>query len=281
MEMYYDNNFGQSVDFMSWPYMVSESDLFDYEWSYESKNSVSPKISRFYRELAEKSLKVSVAATSEEYYRQAVQTLFEVTEQDVLNQTPGKFWVNGEYLSCYFIKSQKSDWVPGVEFLVNTFSIVSETGFWIRETTTAFRASGNASLLSDSSGKRNLDYPADYPMDYASGMAGKSLMNDGFFDTDFEITVYGGCQNPEINIAGHTYHVDSQLDTGEYLKINSVTKKVYKVKVNGEQVNQFHLRDRDSYIFQKIPAGKNAVTWDGLFGFDITLLEKRSEPRWI
>lgn len=278
MKLFYENNFGQSIDFMGWPYMVSESDLFNYEWVYESKNSVSSKISRFHREFTEKSIKISVSAVSETDYRRAVQTLLEVTERDVLNQTPGKLWVNGEYLPCYFFKSEKSEWSPGAAFLVNTFSIVSETGFWIRETTTSFRVNGS---LTPIDGKRNLDYPTDYPMDYASGMAGKALINQGFFPTDFEITIYGGCQNPEINISGHTYKVSCQLDDGEYLKINSVTKKVYKVKVNGEQVNQFHLWNRDSYIFEKIPKGYNSVTWSGLFGFDVTLLEKRSEPRWI
>ena len=34
-----------------------------------------------------------------------------------------------------------------------------------------------------------------------------------------------------------------QLETGEYLVINSLTKKIYKVKNDGEQVNQYNLQD--------------------------------------
>ncbi len=278
-ELYYLNNFGQSVSFMDWPYKVSESDLFDYEWSYESRNSVNPKISRFYRELTGKSIKISVSAESEQLYSNALMRLLEVTERDVLNLSPGKLYVDGEYLSCYIYKSKKADWVPGVTFLTNTFSIVSETGSWIKETTTPFRATGSVAVLSESASK-NLDYNCDYLMDYASSIIGRNLFSDGFSDMDFEITIYGGCQNPEIHIAGHTYGVDCQLETGEYLKINSVSKKVYKVEVNGTQINQFHLRNREHYIFQKIHPGNIPVTWNGTFGFDVTLMERRSEPRW-
>lgn len=276
MEIYYRNNFGQTINFMEWPYRIFESDLFDYEWSYESKNSINPKISRFYREVIEKSIKISVSAASREQYNKALEKLLEVTERDVLSLKPGRLYVGEEYLQCYVCKSEKSDWLPGVEFLVNTFAVAAEKGFWMKETVTAFRTEGGDS----GEGKRNLDFPMDYPYDFSSGLTDRVLVNDSYYDTDFEITVYGGCQNPEISIAGHKYNVNCQLDVGEYLKINSAARRIYKVKVNGEEINQFHLRNRDFYIFKKIPAGKCPVSWDGSFGFDVTLLEERSEPRW-
>ncbi len=277
MRIYYLNNFGQSIDFMAWPYRISESDLFDYEWSYESKNSINPRISRFYRELTEKSLKISVAAASSNQYSQALQKLLEVTERDVMGLKPGKLYVGDSYLSCYICKSEKSDWVPGVEFLVNTFTAVSEGCFWVKENRMTFHAEGGES----GNEQRNLDFPVDYPYDFSSGMTDRTMVNTGFHEADFEITIYGKCQNPEVHIAGHKYGVACQLEEGEYLKVNSITKKIFKMKANGEQINQFHLRDREAYIFQKIPAGKNAVTWNGQFGFDVTLLEERSEPQWI
>jgi alginate O-acetyltransferase complex protein AlgI len=33
-------------------------------------------------------------------------------------------------------------------------------------------------------------------------------------------------------------------------------------------------------VFEKIPSGNNIVVWDGNWGFDITLFEERSEPKW-
>lgn len=107
-----------------------------------------------------------------------------------------------------------------------------------------------------------------------------TLLNEAITDADFEMIVYGKCENPEIMIDGQKYIVHCQLGSGEYLVINSLTKKIYKVKNDGEKVNQYHLQDTDWYIFQKISSGKHTVSWSGLFGFDITLFERRSEPKW-
>ena len=96
----------------------------------------------------------------------------------------------------------------------------------------------------------------------------------------YEMVVYGPCENPEILMGSHKYHVNCQLETGEYLVINSLSKKIYKVKNDGEQVNQYNLQDRDWYVFQKIASGSHSVSWSGLFGFDITMYERRSEPKW-
>ena len=123
----------------------------------------------------------------------------------------------------------------------------------------------------------NMDYPHDYPFDYYNGMSSQILLNEAISDADFEMVVYGPCENPEILIGNHKYHVNCQLETGEYLVINSLTKKIYKVKNDGEQVNQYNLQDRDWYVFQKIASGSHSVFWSGLFGFDITLYERRSE----
>ena len=89
-------------------------------------------------------------------------------------------------------------------------------------------------------------------------------MNEAISDADFEMVVYGPCENPEILIGSHKYHVNCQLETGEYLVINSLSKKIYKVKNDGEQVNQYNLQDRDWYVFQKVASGSHSVSWSGL-----------------
>lgn len=125
-----------------------------------------------------------------------------------------------------------------------------------------------------------LDYPYDFAFDYMSLEQNQSLTNPEYFASHFQLIAYGACTNPSIIIGGHKYEVDCELGVGEYLVINSRTKKVYKVETDGTIVNQFNLRNRDSYIFEKMPSGSNAVLWNGLFGFDVTLLEERSEPKW-
>lgn len=126
-----------------------------------------------------------------------------------------------------------------------------------------------------------LDYPLEYLYDYTNDTNYNSINNDGYADSDFEITIYGKCENPVISIGDWNYGVnDVELLTGEKLVINSVTKKVYKVQNNGDIVNLFNNRFRDFYAFQKIPVGVSVVGWNGAYSFDVELFEDRSEPKW-
>ncbi len=275
MKVYYKNHFGQTLDFTDWPYTVTEADLFDYEWKYENRNSLNPRISRFYKELTKKNLKIALSANDESEYKDAWSRLLEVTEKDVLANTPGQLFAGNEYISCYIVKSIKTDWHPGVAFLVNNFTLVSETGKWIREIKASYSAGGQASAT-----ESYMDYAYDYAYDYSGNSGWAVFDNPGYADADFVLTIHGPCEKPEVLIAGHTYSVDCTLAAGEYLRIDSQKRKVYKVRVNGEQVNQFSRRNRDSYIFQKIPEGNCVVSWDGSFALDILLYEERSEPRW-
>lgn len=279
MKIYYRSNDGKILDFTKLPYkMLKDTDLFDYERDYETRGDLNQKITRFKRGMVSKSISVIIQGTNEAECQKAAKNFWEVTEKDVISQTPGRFYVGDFYFPCYFVSSSKSEWKGGANLLKNDFSIISEHGMWLKETTYVFRV--NASLPS-TAGNQNLDFPHDFKYDYASGMTGRTIHHTGISPANFEITIYGSCINPSVNIGGETYRVYASLDTGEYLKINSITKKIYKVKINGEIVNQFNLRDRDPQpYFRKIDPGINAVTWSGAYGVDVTLFEERSEPEW-
>ena len=70
------------------------------------------------------------------------------------------------------------------------------------------------------------------------------------------------------------------MEANEDLTIESTAKKIFVTRNDGSVVNHFNDRNKQSYVFEKIPAGMNDVTWDGDFGFDIILMEERSEPKW-
>ena len=275
MRIYYKNHYGQTVDLTALPYIVTEADLFDFDWKYENRSSLNPKISRFYKELTKKNLKIALSAKTKDEYKSAWTYLLEVTEKDVLAKVPGKLYVNDEYLSCYIFKSKKTDWYPGAKFLVNNITVISESGKWIREVKVSYTA-GEQSSSDDS----YMDYAYDYAYDYSSSSGLVAFDNPGYAPADFEMTIHGPCENPEVFIAGHSYSVTCELLAGEYLRIDSANRRVYKVRVNAEQVNQFNMRNRESYIFEKIPTGNCGIAWDGSFSIDIVLYEERSEPRW-
>jgi hypothetical protein len=130
-------------------------------------------------------------------------------------------------------------------------------------------------------GGQNLDYPFDYAFDYFPDVGVKTLINQHFIDSNFRMVIYGACSNPAVYVAGHLYQVNSEVEAGEYLTIDSVTKKIYLTAKDGTTTNQFKLRNKESYIFKKIPSGNSMVSWSGDFGVDIILLEERSEPKWI
>ena len=76
------------------------------------------------------------------------------------------------------------------------------------------------------------------------------------------------------------YSINGAIGAGETLLIDSTTKKIVLTKADGSKENWFDKRNRESYIFEEIPPGEHAVIWNGTFGFDLTIIEKRSEPKW-
>ena len=155
-----------------------------------------------------------------------------------------------------------------------TLTLTSDFPYWVKETTHAFRKTAEVG------GGQNLDMKFDYPFDYFSGMGNKQMNNTAFAETNFRMVIYGQCVDPAVYVNGHLYQVSCELAAGEYLTIDSVSKKIFKTAVDGAITNLFSKRNRESYIFEPIQPGENSVIWEGEYGLDIILLEDRSEPRW-
>lgn len=275
MEIYYQNSAGKRLYLDRGAYkMLAKSSLWDYEWNYSTNNYNGRPQMSIRRKSTKRNISVVVSAGTVTECMQKLSELSDFFDIDVVTRTAGRIYVGSGYLKCYVIKSTKSGKYVQTRKTTVTFDVLPDGEDWIYESKYTFHpqeASGSGN---------NMDYPHDYPFDYYNGMSSRILLNEAISDADFELTVYGPCENPEILIGSHKYHVNCQLETGEYLVINSLTKKIYKVKNDGEQVNQYNLQDRDWYVFQKIASGSHSVFWSGLFGFDITLYERRSEPKW-
>ena len=125
------------------------------------------------------------------------------------------------------------------------------------------------------------DYSYDYPYDYALYLQGRKIVCDAIGGSAFRMLIYGPAENPAITISGHTYTVNGKLESGETLLIDSLAKTITLTRASGQSFNWFDNRGREEYIFEAIPSGSNTVSWPGTFGFDLTVIEKRSEPKWI
>ncbi len=266
----YINHMNEVIDFGRNGIYVSSNDLHDYDWEPVTRND---RISGFRRGITSRTLPVVIFCSSAAAGLSARNLLLEVAEKDILAEKPGKIVIGDYYYPCYIIGSKKANYMKAKCRMDVTLTLSSDASFWIRESKFSFR---KAAAVSSGAG-----YPFDYPFDYTSAFTQSELLNTSFVPSNFRLTMFGPCEAPGIYIAGHLYNVQCTLQEGEYVVVDSLAKTITKVAVDGTVTNMFNSRNRISYIFEKIPPGSNAVSWDGSIGIDVILLEERSEPKWI
>lgn len=273
MKIYYESNDGVKLDLLKKPYRLQTGDLFDYKWDYESAK-YNGRITNFKKDVQEKKLMIAISSSAKLGYYDAINHFFEVTEKDILKETPGKLYVEDQFLYCYIYGSEKTDWECDCDTLDNEIFIVTEHPFWITEEQSSFQKyNGNGRNL-------YLNYPYNYPYNYTGMQKGFSkLKNEHYAPAHFHMTIYGAAVNPTIIIGGHTYIVNTIVGENEYLEIDSRSRTVIRTLVEGTKVNEFN--NRGQKIFEKIPPGELTVNWSGEYGFDIVLYYERSEPKWI
>lgn len=129
-------------------------------------------------------------------------------------------------------------------------------------------------------GSEFLDFDIEYAYDYTNSIERLELVNQNFVASNFRLTIYGEALNPRISVNGHVYEVEGTVEAGQHLVIDSINKTITLHTKNGATVNKFNSRNRDSYIFEKIPTGDLKLSRSDNFGFDLTLIEERGEPKW-
>lgn len=271
MDIYYENSRKEKLPLLKPPYCLQTGTIFDYSWTYVSNGK---KISGFEKEIEERTLVLSILNYGKQEYYDAIDHFCEVTEYDVLNQTPGKLYVGNAYLQCYVIASEKAEWENDIELLDNTITVLTEYPFWISENTYNFFSYEE---IASPSNKR---YPGRYSYRYANGLSNAYIQNPHFVDANFLLRSYGPVVNPQISIGGVPYLVNIVLEDGEYIEIDSREEKVTKIMNDGTRVNAFHNRQKGRSFFQKIPPGRQSVVWPGTFDWDLVIYEERSEPKW-
>lgn len=264
----YKNHINETIEFGSGGLYVNENDLRDFAWDISTKNG---KITSFNRGVVSKTIPVVILSGNA---KELKNRLFEVYEKDVLAKKHGKINIGDYYLKCFITASSKSSYLQSKKHTEIELTISTDYPYWVKETKFTF----GYGIYSPG---KNLDFNNDFAYDYTSNMLGKELNNTGIMPVNFQMIIHGACENPTINIGGHIYSVNVSLARNEYLTIDSITKKIVLKHTDGRETNCFNLRNRESYIFEKIPVGVNLVSITGEFKFDVTLLEERSEPKWI
>lgn len=270
-EFIFENHLGQRFEGLPNGVYLNSSDLRNYSWGFESINN---RISRFYRGVTSRKIPLVVYCKSGDEADSVMNRLHELAEADIVAKIPGKIFVGDYYTSGYITASKKSNYLIRRKYCNIELTLTSEDPSWYLEHTHPFFPGTESGFVG------GFDYPFDYSYDYALSMNGRKIVCDSVGSSAFRLLIYGEATNPAVVINGHTYTVNGTIAKGETLLIDSLNKTIILTTASGKKINWFDKRGREEYIFEPLPAGQSTITWTGEFGFDLTVVAKRSEPKW-
>lgn len=271
----YENHKGVRFEGLKNRCFLNYSTLRDYTWEARQINN---RIAGFKMGLTQRSIPLVICGATEEEAVNIKNRLFDIADADIAGKQPGKIWLGKNYTLGYITGSMKTEYLLSKRLCRLGLTLSSDDPTWRTEKLYIFPAGDGSTDKIDYG--LGIDYPYDYKHDYSLSVFGKAIQCDTAGAGAFRLKIYGEATNPAIVIAGHLYEVNAVVGRGETLTIDSETKTITLTTANGVKVNMFDARNRDSYIFEPIPPGRSVASRQGTFGFDLTLIEKRSEPRW-
>lgn len=276
MTLYYEGSDGSIIDFMSHPvYAQSPETLTANKWNYSTISGVNGlgRVKRFYKDTQEASLKLSIMTDTADEFNKVMYDIHRIFDRDVRQLKPGKLWWNGFYKEVFAVETSNNEFDELFESVERDVTFISVYPYWVKTHRYQYLD------LSHNSG--SLDYDFDYNFDYDMEELIEVIENNCIDKANFELKFYGPAQNPSVLVGDHQYELLTELEEGEYAVVNSLTKKITQYDIYGNAENIFHLRSRDSYIFEMIPEGTTTISRDKTLKVDITLFDERGEPEWI
>lgn len=259
MVVYYINSKGEKLDLLQAPYRVVDADWFDSEWETTSDGY-------------ERTVNIDVFGKKSEF-KQNMEKLYKIIAVDSELGVYGKLYVNDTYLRCNIQTSKKTGW-KGFVYSEVELKFHAPVLKWVQEVRKSFFIHGNTDV-------DGLNFPFNFPFNFTQENRGTEIWKiDHIIPNDFEMVIYGPCENPKIFINGYPYEVLASLQSNEYMVINSVENTVLKYCADGATENLFNERGFEHSVFEKIPSGMLTITWTGEFGFDLILYVMRREPLW-
>ena len=281
MTLYYEGSDGSKVNLMGdGIYAQNPETLTQNTWEYSTMSGSSglARVKRFYKDAKELPLTVGIMAENAEEFNTMMYNMHRIFDRDVRRLKPGKLWWNDWCKEVFAVDTSNDSFEELFESVDRDIKFLAVGSYWVRKVVRKYEAgTGTGTDRLD----YGLDYGFDYDHDYGVEDTVEIIENNCIDAANFELRFYGPVANPSVSISGHVYEVFDTLSEGEYIIVNSLTKKILKYDQYGNETNVFHLRGRDDYIFQKIPEGMNTVTRSGANALDITIYDERGEPEWI
>lgn len=277
MTLYYEGSDGSVIDLMSdGIYAQNPESLTKTTWQYSTISGVNGlgRVKRFYKDTQEATLTIGIMADSREQFNETMYRIHRTFDRDIRRMIPGRLWWNGWYKEVFAVETSNESFEELFESVDREVTFISVYPYWVKQNLYQY-------INDDGSGAGGLDYEHDYDFDYDMEEITEVVHNECIDAANFELKFYGPTEHPSVTIGDHLYEVLTTLDQGEYLTVNSLTKKILKYGLYGNVENVFHLRNRDSYIFEKIPEGMTPILRTKDHQLDITIFDERGEPEWI
>ena len=276
----YTNNRGNSICLTDYPYYMNVEPLFDYKWSYTSKDKGNGSaVKGFYKEIAEKTLNLVIMGSTKDERDKAIDALNSIIEADIYDGAIGTLKVGNWYCYGYITSAENTSWQYGSAVIKKEVTFVSERQAWYR--VLKKNSYGNEIKVEASEFDKQYEPCYPYPYDYTNEAASQLiLVNPAVNPSEFKLSIQGPAESPYLKIGDNVYHITADVPDGAYLVIDSTKKTAIMTLADGTIVNMFGTRDSGFYIFKRIESGRNAVVYDGTFLWQLEVLEERSEPRW-
>lgn len=277
MTLYYEGSDGSRIDLMGdGIYAQDPENLTANKWEYSTISGVNGlgRVKRFYKDTQEAKLNLDIMADNADEFNQIMYKLHRTFDRDIRRMKPGKLWWNDFCKEVFAVETSQNEFDELFEAVNREVTFISVYPYWVRRITYQY----GTNITNVDAG---LDYDHDYDFDYGMEEITEVIQNDCIDSANFEMKFYGPIENPSVTIGGHEYEVLTTLAEGDYVIVNSLTKKILQYDAYGNVENVFHLRNRDSYIFQKIPEGETAIARSKDHMLDITIFDERGEPEWI
>lgn len=268
----YRNSRGDEFDFDARGVYARPDPIMD--WAYDA-SEMNGHISRYTRGSSD--IEFEVDMTDPGLLRSQMDALYSVAAYDIARDATGTL-VQGEWsIPAALVSSSKTGWWLPDGPARYTLKFHSASPWWERASTREF--------LPASRSEGGLDYPFDYDFDYGIAYGSESLHVGGDYPADFLLRVYGPASDPNVIIDGNSYTVAVEIPAGGLLEVDTKAGTVVLRDSSGVEVNAFPDAPGDGagsgrYILEQLKPGDLPVTWDGGFGFDLTVYEKRDERTW-
>lgn len=278
MNLLYQNGQGHFLDLNDGLYVVNANDLRNYAWTpvvINRPSGIGGSIRRFNRPVMQKMVRIGVRG-GEGVFHDRMNQLLAHTEPDIHNLTPGKLWLDGQYMHCYLaVSSEIVLYSRRANFAEKELTIQATYPYWITEETKHFHMGGT---VPSPYAKK---YDGRYPYMYGTGISNSVLINSHYTGTPVVLTIYGSVTDPVLFIGDRKFGVIASASDGERIVIDQVERTVYRIGIDGTRESLFDFRIKEDDQFLYLPPGELDVSFSGMFEFDVTLMKQRSEPEWI